>query len=169
MTASLLVSLEEFKVGCISEEYIRWLNDKEVMRYTDARLQHHTLRSVTKYVESTNDDYSRLYRILVSGQHVGNLRISAISKHHKRAEIAILIGNKEYWGKGVATKAIDLGVLEAFNSLGLHKITAVIYANNPASIRAFEKAGFHQDGRLKNHLAIDNDYVDAIYMARFSY
>jgi RimJ/RimL family protein N-acetyltransferase len=54
-------------------------------------------------------------------------------------------------GRGVAAKALRLGALWGLRELGLARIAAEAAADNEASIRAIEKAGFRREGTLRSH------------------
>ena len=49
----------------------------------------------------------------------------------------------------------------AFSEFGLVKITAHVFANNPASVRVLEKCGFAQEGYLRKHYFKDDHFLDA--------
>ena len=101
-----------------------------------------------------------------SGQHIGNIKLGGINLYHRRAQIGLLIGEKEQWGKGFASEAIETIVSYAGNSLGLHRIYNGCHANNPGSYRAFLKAGFEAEGRFRRHDRIDDEWVDSIMLGR---
>ena len=74
------VSLAPFDPEDVSLAYMRWINDPEVMRHTEARWVLHTRESAVAYVKDSNDATgSKLFKILLAGQHVGNLRLSAVN------------------------------------------------------------------------------------------
>ena len=52
-----------------------------------------------------------------------------------------------FWGRGIVTRAIEALTEWAFDELGLHRIHADHYADNAASARALEKAGYTLEGR----------------------
>jgi RimJ/RimL family protein N-acetyltransferase len=54
-------------------------------------------------------------------------------------------------GRGVASKALRLGATWGLRQLGLHRVFAEVAADNQASIRAVEKAGFQREGILRAH------------------
>jgi RimJ/RimL family protein N-acetyltransferase len=54
-------------------------------------------------------------------------------------------------GRGVASRALRLGALWGLRDLGLARVVAEAAADNHASIRAIEKAGFHREGTLRAH------------------
>ena len=163
------VSLLPFLKEHVTDAYLGWLNDPEVVRYTEARFTHHTREDAEAYVEACNRPANaRLWRIVVDGAHVGNLRLSSIDMYHRRAYVALIIGSKDHRGRGVGTKAINLVAHYGFEELGLHKLCAGVYASNVASIRAFEKAGFVTEAVLKDHHFCEGRFVDGLLMARLA-
>ena len=58
------------------------------------------------------------------------------------AEISIMIGDNQYWGKGLGSEAILLLSDFAFSEKRLNRISALILENNIASRRMFEKCGY---------------------------
>jgi RimJ/RimL family protein N-acetyltransferase len=71
-------------------------------------------------------------------------------------------------GAGYATQAIELACDIAFEKLNLHKLTAGSYENNVGSIRAFLKAGFHQEALLKDHYLCEGQWVSKVCLAKFN-
>ena len=69
---------------------------------------------------------------------------------------------------GVGSAAICLACRYAFDALSLSKLTAGMYADNPGSRRAFEKAGFRHEAVLSRHYVSAGRVVDGILMARFA-
>lgn len=89
------------------------------------------------------------------------LKFGPIHKLYKHADISYFIGEKRYWGKGLATTAIKLICDFAAKDLGLHKIEAGTYSSAFGSQRALEKNGFEREGCLREHVYFDNEYIDA--------
>lgn len=163
------VALRPFAVADVTEAYVSWLNDADVVRYTEARWQTHTIASARQYVEeSVADTTAELFRILLGERHVGNLRLSGIDLRHRRCEIALIIGEKDAWGLGVGSRAISIATAHAFRGLSLVKVTAGIYATNLASLRSFQKAGFHLAASFRGHFTFEGGRVDGLVVERLS-
>ena len=133
----------------VTESYVRWLNDPETVRFTEARHVTHTLESVRAYVAACaakgNDHLLGIFE-LAGGRHVGNIKIGPVNPHHQSASVGLIIGEKARWGRGYATEAIALAARYSFTALGLHKLTAGVIEGNEGSLRAFEKNGFLVEG-----------------------
>ena len=156
----------------VCQAYVGWLNDPDVVRFTEARFAPHTVATARAYVaENLASDNAYLWRILggedAEGIHVGNLRLGNIDRHHRRGTIALIIGAAEARGQGIGPRAIELAAAYGFEQLGLDKIFAGMYANNTPSIRAFAKAGFEPEARLRGHHVYQGARIDGVIMARF--
>lgn len=155
----------------VTDEYVAWLNDPAVNRYLESRFVRHTIESTRQFVQSIADgDDSLLFgiRYVPDGRHVGNIKLGPVDRHHRRAEIGLLVGDRTVWGRGIATRAIGLATRYAFDALGLRKVTAGCYASNVGSRRAFEKAGFVVEAIRKRHFLLDGAPEDAVLLARWS-
>jgi len=163
------LSLAPLTAEHVSQEYVRWLNDPSVVRQTEQSGTIHTARSLRAYVDAAvQAQDSVLWRILLSGQHIGNLRLSGIHEVHCRASLGLLIGAAEARGKGLGPRVISLATRHAFEDLRLNKVFAGMFATNEPSRRAFENAGYCVEATLRNHAWHDGRFVDVLMMARFS-
>ncbi len=154
--------------GHVGPHYISWLNDPAMNRYLESRFVVHDEASVRAFVESCLSNPDVLFlgvRHLASGRHVGNVKLE-ISRTHQRAEVGILMGDRQLQGQGLATRAITLVSRIASEQLALRKLTAGCYASNKASERAFGKAGFAVEGRRPHHFLLDGKPEDLVLMGR---
>jgi RimJ/RimL family protein N-acetyltransferase len=78
---------------------------------------------------------------------------------HRRAELGYWIG-APYWGNGYATEAAAAVVKYGFGTLGLHRIFASHFANNPASARVLRKIGMRHEGSLRAHVLKWGEFLD---------
>ena len=82
--------------------------------------------------------------------------------------MALIVGSRPHWGRGIASAAVVLVTDFAFASLRLHKLSAGIFAPNVASRRCFEKAGYFHDAILKDHAWFEGAFCDVLQMARLA-
>ena len=154
-----------------SEEYVSWLNDTDVNQYLESRFVLATIENVKKFIEATLQSDSNYFFAIIdnaTNKHIGNIKIGTISNIHKRGDIGILIGNKNFWGKGIASEAIELLTEFSFNELNLNKVLAGCYANNIGSYKAFIKCGFQEEGLLKKHcLSSIGEVIDVYMLAKY--
>ena len=162
------IYLRESELSDVNQTYVNWLSDPEVNQYLEIRHKVQTMDSVHDYVKQKivkKDEL--LFSICLNKNdiHIGNIKLGPINLIHKYAEISLFIGDKNEWGKGLATEAIYTLSNYAFDTLKLHKLTAGCYANNIGSVKAFKKAGFIEDGIWKNQYLCNGEYVDRICLA----
>lgn len=145
-----------------SEDYVRWMNDPDINQYLESRFYTHTIESTKSFIRSVTNDNNYQFGIFLkdSGKHIGNIKIGSINHYHRTADIGFLIGEKDYWGKGLATEAISLATEFGFKTLNLHKLWGGLYAPNIGSFRAFQKNGYEQEGIKKSQYLCNGSYVD---------
>ncbi len=152
----------------VTNAYVGWLNDPVVSRYLESRFTAHTVSSTLKFVENCLESSSSLLlgikAVSVGGRHIGNVKIGPIDPHHGRGEIGILIGDKEAWGQGIATEALQLAINISLNELGLRKLTAGCYHGNIGSKKAFVKAGFKIVAERPAHFLLDGQPEGIVLM-----
>ena len=161
------IYLRKIKLSDVSSAYVKWLNDSEINQYLETRYVDQTIDSVHKYVEKimgTDNELLLAMCLQDNHKHIGNIKLGPINLIHKNAEISLFIGDKNAWGKGIATEAIYILSNYAFNTLYLNKLTAGCYANNIGSMKAFEKAGYKIEGIWEKQYLCNKVYVDRICM-----
>lgn len=163
--------IRPIKLTDVTNEYIKWLNSKQINKFLESRFVKHNQKTLRNYVRKILKD-KNLYFFAIfqkdDGKHIGNIKLGPIDWHHKFGEIGIIIGDKAYWGQGYATEAIKLITNFAFKKLKLHKLTAGAYENNLGSIKAFTKAGFKREGYRKNHFLFNQKYIGNILLAKIN-
>ena len=135
------ICLRDVTSDDVTERYCAWLNDPEVNRYLETRFVPQTRDRVLAYVNAQSGASESVFLAIVrkaDDLHVGNVRIGGVDRAHGTATVALVIGEKTVWGKGIGTEAIRLATRYAFQELGLRKLTARCYATNAGSIRAFD-------------------------------
>lgn len=79
-----------------------------------------------------------------NGSHIGNCMCYDYNKKRKQAEFGIMIGNREYWGRGYGTDAAKTLVQHVFTSTDIRRLYLHTLSSNLRAQRAFENAGFRQ-------------------------
>jgi ribosomal-protein-alanine N-acetyltransferase len=78
---------------------------------------------------------------------IGVTGISELSRRDRRATVGSWIGRR-WWGSGANFESKALMAALAFESLGLHRLTAWANTRNGRSQTALERVGFHREGVL---------------------
>ena len=147
----------------VSQNYLNWLNDKEVIKYLESRFIENNIRNLKKNIREKYESKSELFfGIFHEKSHIGNIKLGPINFQHKISEIGCLIGEKKYWGKGVMTAAIKCITNFSFNTLRLEKLTSGCYSNNTNSIKLFLKCGFNIEGTRKKQVIFENIRIDTL-------
>ncbi|MBV9170506.1 MAG: GNAT family N-acetyltransferase [Chloroflexi bacterium] len=98
--------------------------------------------------------------IFVEGQHVGGTGITQIDWRSRHAVTGTVIGDKTWWGHGIASEAMRLRTYYAFEQLGLEKVMTTVVEGNTASRRALEKVGYQTVGIYRHHEFRHNRWWD---------
>lgn len=149
-----------------TKEYCGWLNNPEINQYLETRKA--TIIGLKKYIEEKNKNPNCLFLGIFfkeNQKHIGNIKLEPIEFKNQKATISILIGEKNYWGRGIGTEAIALLVDYGFKDLNLKKINLGVISQNKAAIRVYEKAGFKFDHIEKNAIKHGRKLFDKILMS----
>lgn len=121
---------------------VKWRNDPDVFKYTGNTYQNEiTIESELNWIRKviTKDDEYRC-AIVADGTYVGNIYLTNIGKDS--AKYHIFIGDKNFWGKGVAYKASLLILEHGFENLRLKSITLRVNKENISAYHLYKKLGF---------------------------
>lgn len=142
--------------------WTQWFNDPAVTHYLNKGTAPNTEEMQTEFFEKisrskTDVQYAIVHR---SDQHlVGTVGIHEISWIHRRGKVSVVVGNRSYWGKGVASEAIRVMTLHGFTKLGLNKLFAGVWEGNLGCQKAFEKNGYVVEGNLKEMFFCQDRFV----------
>jgi ribosomal-protein-alanine N-acetyltransferase len=159
------IYLREVRETDVNEHYYSWLNNPDVNQYLETRFIPRSIENILEYVRAKKDRLEEPFFavcLLDNHQHIGNIKLGPINWLHRNADVSLFIGEKELWGQGYATEAIALLAEYAFHTLVLNKLKAGVYAENKASIQAFEKCGFYREGILKGQVFYRGREMDVI-------
>ncbi len=125
-----------------NREIARWLRDRFPSPYTAADAQ--AFLAVV-----SRQDPRTVFAIATQGETIGGVGLKFGDDVHRfTAELGYWLG-EPFWGRGIMTEAVRRFVPWAFEHLEVHRIYAAAFAENDASIRVLEKAGFEREGRLR--------------------
>jgi RimJ/RimL family protein N-acetyltransferase len=88
-----------------------------------------------------------------SEKHIGNISLQSINWIDRNAEIAFILGEKEFWSKGIMFEAGSLLIKHAFLSLNLHRVYCGTSSENIGMQKLAIKLGMKKEG----------ERVDAIF------
>ncbi|GIV28437.1 MAG: N-acetyltransferase [Bacteroidia bacterium] len=162
------IYLRELTHDDVNEEYLSWFRDNEVTSFLEVDGKSLTKKIVEDYIDEgkrTGTYYMYAICLVENNKHIGNLKVGPINKKHNVSDLVCVIGDKNYWGKGLATEAISLGNQLAFEKYGIRKLHGQIYSDNIGSIKAYCKAGWIIEGVIKNRYVVNGKYLDQILVS----
>ena len=157
------ILLEVLRLNDVSGSYVEWLNDFEVTKFTEQKYFRHTIESTKTFVsQKDNSEVDLIFGIFFDGTHIGNIKLGPIDLVHMSAEVSYFIGEKEFWGKGIASKCVEAIVQFAVTELGLKKVNAGYYENNIGSAKVLQKCGFVVEGNRISQIIFENKRINHV-------
>ncbi len=157
--------MRELRMGDLDGPYVGWLNDPEVSAHNSHHLFPYTRPQAEQYIKSVTGDTSNLVLAVIAKDtelHIGNISLQNIDRINNSAEYAIMIGDKNYWGKGVAKEASLLLLAHGFNALNLHRIYCGTSYANIAMQKLATALGMECEGRRKEAVFKNGAYLDVL-------
>lgn len=158
-----------FSEAHLTPRYVAWLNDREVVRYSEQRHRHHTIESCRDYWLSFVGTPHHFWAIVVRGDqldHIGNIN-AYVDEKNRLADVGILIGEKAAWGKGYGLEAWKAVCGYLLSEKRMRKVTAGTMAANNGMLRIMERSGMIPDGRRLRHYLFEGEETDIVHMALF--
>ncbi len=145
-----------------TDDYLSWLNDPAVLRYRAPKAYPTTRAQLKAWIESlpSRGDVVLAIRMKDGDRHIGNISLNTIQWVHRSAELSIMIGAKDVWGKGIGTEAIGLLTEHGFNSMGMNRLWAE--SPNPGFNKAMKKLGWVREGVKRQAFLLDGGYTDFV-------
>ncbi len=165
------IYLRELRTTDLAGPWFTWLNDSDVTTFQNKGIIPNSIEKQTKYYESLINNANEVVLAIVeeeTGKHIGCVGLHKIDWIHRSAELGIVIGDRDVWGKKFGKQAWQLISDYGFTVLNLHRIFAVIVEGNIASQKSAEAAGFIQDGKLRDYLFKNGKYLNAFYYSKLN-
>jgi len=165
------LTLRQIEPNDITDKVLAWFDDEELMKfYTNSR------KKITKTdLLNSIDEGKKAGNLLTFGIFhnadnclIGTIKIGPINFYHMTSDLVALIGDRIYLGKGLAVDAITLGNQLAFDKLNIRKLYGGMYVSNLPSIKAYTRAGWLIEGRLKGQFLVEGKNEDRILVACFN-
>ena len=172
----MFLSQLSFPIIDIGDFILREQQDEDIADffsyYSDKEVSKHILSEIPKNIEEARHElyYWRnifynnggIYFAIASKKNnrlIGTIGLSSYSSYNSRIEISYDM-SKEFWRKGIMTKAIKAILDYSFITLKINRVEAITSIYNEASIRLLEKCGFVYEGCLRQHRYHLGKYVD---------
>lgn len=151
------------------DNIMTWVNDPEIVGNIAAFAGEPFTREqevayVTKLLASPVDRVFSIERAS-DGLYLGQCGIHQIHWPSKVARLSCIIAERAYMGQGYGTAAIAATLDVAFGELGLHKMWLMIFRTNERSRRTYARAGFVEEGTLREEYFHRGAWHDMLRMS----
>jgi RimJ/RimL family protein N-acetyltransferase len=132
------VDLIPFHEQCITDDYLSWLNDKNLLRYSKQRLREHDRESCFAYLKSFEGSPNKFWAIRRRSDrlHIGSAT-AYVDLADRVADVGILIGHCSVRGNGFGREAWGQIMDFLFQVENLRKVTGGTLAANLPMVRIF--------------------------------
>ncbi len=169
--SSELLYVKEINLKELTDSVMMWFNDKTLMKYYTNSKDRITKKKLIDAIESgakSKKNYTFGIYFKASDSLIGTIKLGPINHNHKISDLVVLIGNKNFHGKGLAQQAIKLGNQIAFEYFDLRKLFGGMYMKNISSIKAYTRSDWIIEGVLKGHYFVDDIPQDRVLVGCFN-
>ena len=160
-------TIRQWRLGD-AESLTRHANNRKIWLAVRDLFPHpYTIQDAHEFLQRTISEGSGMkFCIEIDGVAVGGIGVHPGEDVHRHtATMGYWLG-EEFWGRGIMTDGVAAFTDFCFENFHLRRIYAEPFANNRASARVLEKAGFAFEGRLKNNVFKDGNLLDSLLYAR---
>lgn len=151
---------------------VRWRNDAEVAYWATAgdirfwpvaaaAVEHWFINKLPQMDPRTDGVFAV---DLLDGRHIGMADYRDVDPVAHSATVGITIGEKDLWGQGYGSEALELLVGYLFDHLNLHRVQLDTWSGNERAMRSFARIGFREEGRLRDAIWGPGRYFDSVVM-----
>jgi RimJ/RimL family protein N-acetyltransferase len=162
------VAVQPYVAADVTADHVCWLNDPEVVKYSNQRFRTHDLASCQAYFDSfAGSDNSFLsIRRLSDDKAVGTLTVYR-NQNHGTADVGIMVGDPSAWGQGVGQDAWSLVINWLINDEKVRKVTAGTLSCNVGMLRLMQRSGMVEEAMRHEQELVEGLPQDIVYYARF--
>ena len=146
------VVLREKLLSDIANDYA-WRTDEELAKLDATRPIRMSYDEFFRYSREelfyNSSSSKRLGIDTFDGHHIGNCMYYDIDSRRGEAELGIMIGDRDYWGKGYGADAVEALLRHLFTTTGLDRVYLHTLDWNRRAQQSFGKAGFKQLGVVR--------------------
>ena len=152
------------------KKFCVWVNDPDVTRYLSLYLPMSSVDEENWFERMTKRDQAEKTLVIEvrdgdGWKMIGNCGVFGIDPVNSLGELGIMLGEKDEWNKGYGTETMVLLLRHCFDTLNLNRAYLHVYAGNARAKHSYEKAGFVEEGRLRESVYKHGKYDDVIVMS----
>jgi RimJ/RimL family protein N-acetyltransferase len=165
-----LVRLASESPEVMAKAFMRWDGDTECYRLAGGNpvyvwSEKKIKEFIEKDAEKNEPNAIRFsVRTLADDKLIGNVSLWVSSWTHSEAWVGIVIGEREYWGKGYGTDAMRLIVQYGFMEANLRRISLALHSYNGRALKSYEKVGFKMEGTMREEVLREGRRSDTFFM-----
>ena len=162
------IILRTFCESDLSSEYLCWLTDPDVMRFSNQRFHTHTLESARAYLNTFTGSVNLFLGVWLAENNrlVGTIT-AYYSQPHETADIGLMIGDRDYWGMGIGLDAWSVLLNYLLNICQLRKVTGGTLRCNVGMMKIMERSGMQIEAVRAKQELVDQIPQDVLYYAKF--
>jgi RimJ/RimL family protein N-acetyltransferase len=163
-----LRQIEVEELPQLSKLIAKWVNDGIVTYYMFTGQKPQNSEQIVQDFKKQLDSGNNVIFLVVdfeTEKPIGYAGLYEINSTARKAEFRVLIGEKDFWGRGLGTEITELLTFYGFDRLNLNRIYLGFTADNKGAARAYEKAGYNHEGVLKQDIYRNSQYYDSVRMA----
>jgi len=157
--------LRSLKPVDVSERWLGWLKDPEVVHPANAPVRHLSREQLAKYIASFDNNQNYLIGIFdkTSRIQLGFFYID-VDTAHDTATFNVIIGEKSWWGKGIVNETRGALLDYFFDRLGMGKICGGPLSRNFPAIFNYKAQGWIYEGTLRGQFksVVDGSRLDQL-------
>ncbi len=145
----------------------KWLSDPEIMRLIGS-VKPMSQADAEDYIKSIRNDVSRLWFIIAlkkNNRAIGEAGLLRIFPPWHTADMTVIVGEKDTWGRGYGTEAGRLLMEYAFTDLKLHRLAIGVVGFNSRALHFWENLGFKREGIHRDGYFYGGEFHDFVMMS----
>ncbi len=145
---------------------VKWKNDPEIADLVRGAPINTTFEIENRRFTRGMDDHDTLRLIIetLPGKPIGFISLGDIDRDNHKAEVGMLIGEKEYWDGGFGTEGLKLLLEYLFFEMDFNRIGLEVFEYNTRAKKAYQKIGFKVEGIVRQGLFRKSRYYDIFIM-----
>ncbi len=149
----------------VAGRWHEWFSDQETMQWVPGHFWPNSVESQQAFYESIQNSRDRLVLSIVdieTDTHIGVCNLSSLNWRDRHADMAVIIGEKEYREGIYVTEVIAMLLKIAFNRLNFRIVKGGYLSCNEASKAILELFRFKEIGTYKEIIWFEDHYVDHV-------
>ena len=145
----------------------RFRNDPEIVGLLGGFSSGYSKRDIEEWIELHRREQREIIWAIAreaDDRCVGHVGLYQIDHRVRSAEFAILIGDRDCWGKGLGRAITKAAVAYGFSGLNLNRIHLTVLSTNQRARALYGSLGFVEEGCMRQAQYRNGAHVDVVVM-----